>query len=49
MKTIAENVGLFLKSIWNGMLGIFTELAMTYFFIFAGFVVCVAWWFILFR
>lgn len=37
-------IKVFLKSIENGMVGICLEIALTMFFIFAGFLVCLLWW-----
>ncbi len=37
-------LGIFFKSIWNGILGISTEILMTIFFVAAGFTVCFLWW-----
>ena len=35
---------LFFKALFNGILGIWVEVLMTAFFIFAAFIVCVLWW-----
>lgn len=35
---------IFLKSIWNGILGIAAEIFLVLFFIFVAFAVCLLWW-----
>ncbi len=37
-------VDIFFKSIWNGILGIVSEVSLAFFFIAAGFVICLLWW-----
>ena len=37
-------IGIFFKSIWNGILGISTEILAAMFFVMAGFAVCLLWW-----
>lgn len=46
MKTMIDypKIKLFFKSIWNGVLGISSEMLLVYFFIFTGFLVCLVWW-----
>ncbi len=34
----------FFKSIWNGILGISTEILTALFFVIIGFMVCLLWW-----
>lgn len=47
MKTLSDRLRLFFKSIWNSVLGIFTEVALVYVFIISGFLVCLVWWLVL--
>lgn len=44
MKISYQKARLFFKGIWNGLIGIVTEILLTLFFIAAGFLVCLAWW-----
>ncbi len=37
-------VRIFIRNIWNGILGIASEILVTLLFIVAGFVVCFFWW-----
>jgi len=41
---IPIKVRLFIRNIWNGMLGISVEIFVVAAFIFAGFAVSVLWW-----
>lgn len=44
MMTFLTRIRLFFRSIWNGVLGIFTEIMLTLAFIAVGFLVCLIWW-----
>lgn len=42
--SIQIKVSMFFKSIWNGILGIVSEISLALFFIAAGIMVCLLWW-----
>lgn len=44
MKTMTQKTRVFLKSLWQGILGIYVEVLLTIVVISAGFVVCAFWW-----
>lgn len=39
-----DKANIFFKSIWNGILGIASEIFVILLFIVAGFIVCLFWW-----
>ncbi|MBN2452942.1 MAG: hypothetical protein JXB40_01600 [Candidatus Omnitrophica bacterium] len=36
--------GLIVKSIWNGILGIASEVLMVFLFVVSAFIICLLWW-----